>query len=101
MSRTVKAMATLMLVTVSFSAAASQDFNALELSPGNAQEPRSQPQPTTMALPTQPREVKTDAKVCAVKKPILPLDHGPRAQTTPYENKVRMRKYQEAVAKNC
>lgn len=101
MSGTINAMATLMLVTVSFSAAGGQDFNVLGLSRGDAQEPRSPSQPTTMALPTQPREVKTEAKVCVVEKPILPLDHGPRAQTTPYENKVRMRKYQEAVAKNC
>ncbi|WP_152561785.1 hypothetical protein [Cupriavidus sp. SK-3] len=100
MSRTINAMATLMLVTVSFSAAGGQDFNAFGLSRGDAPEPQS-PSLPTKALPTQPREEKTEAKVCAVEKPILPLDHGPRAQTTPYENKVRMRKYQEAVAKNC
>ncbi|WP_454728096.1 MULTISPECIES: hypothetical protein [Cupriavidus] len=101
MSTTINAMVTLALVTVSFSAAGGPDFDAVGRSPSQAHEPQPQPQPATTGLPPQPGEVKAEAKVCPVEKPILPLDHGPRAQTTPYENKLRMRKYQEAVAKYC
>lgn len=98
MSKTRNALATFVLATVSLLAAAGPDFDAIERSRSQARKP--QPQPTTN-LPSQPGEVKQEAKVCAVEKPILPLDHGPRAQTTPYENAVRMRKYQEEVAKKC
>lgn len=39
-------------------------------------------------------------KVCPPKKLVLPLDHGPRAQTTPYLNQVRKARY-EAEVKAC
>lgn len=39
-------------------------------------------------------------KVCPPKKLVLQLDHGPRAQTTPYLNKLRKERY-EAEVKAC
>lgn len=36
-------------------------------------------------------------KVCPPKKLVLPLDHGPRAQTTPYLNQVRKARYEAEV----
>ena len=37
---------------------------------------------------------------CAAKRLVLPLDHGPRAQTTPYLNKKRRASF-EAEQKAC
>ena len=37
---------------------------------------------------------------CAPQAPTLLLDHGPRAQTTPYQNKQRQERY-EADLKAC
>lgn len=37
---------------------------------------------------------------CPVAPLVLPLDHGPRAQTTPGENRLRRARY-EAQAKAC
>ena len=48
----------------------------------------------TMA-PTSARPAK-----CVPDAPILQLDHGPRAQTTPYQNRLRMERY-EAQLKAC
>lgn len=36
-------------------------------------------------------------KVCPPKKLVLPLDHGPRAQTTPYLNQLRKARYEAEV----
>lgn len=37
---------------------------------------------------------------CAPDAPVLQLDHGPRAQTTSYQNRLRMERY-EAQLKAC
>ncbi|WP_240651610.1 MULTISPECIES: hypothetical protein [unclassified Variovorax] len=37
---------------------------------------------------------------CAAKQLVLPLDHGPRPQTTPYENKLRQQRF-DAEMKAC
>jgi len=37
---------------------------------------------------------------CPPAAPILQLDHGPRAQTTPYQNRLRKERY-EAQVKAC
>ena len=42
----------------------------------------------------------TDGKDCPPQAPVLQLDHGGRAQTTPYVNRIRMEKYRAAV-KTC
>lgn len=39
-------------------------------------------------------------EACAAKRLVLPLDHGPRAQTTPYLNEQRKRRF-EAELKAC
>ncbi|WP_454902706.1 hypothetical protein [Variovorax gossypii] len=40
------------------------------------------------------------AEQCAEKRLVLPLDHGPRPQTTPYENKLRKQRF-AAEVKDC
>ena len=37
---------------------------------------------------------------CAPDAPVLQLDHGPRAQTTPHQNRLRIERY-EAQLKAC
>ena len=37
---------------------------------------------------------------CAARRLVLPLDHGPRPQTTPYENKLRQQRF-DADMKAC
>ena len=37
---------------------------------------------------------------CSARKLVMPLDHGPRAQTTPYLNKQRQERF-EAELKAC
>lgn len=37
---------------------------------------------------------------CVPEAPVLQLDHGPRAQTTPYQNRLRVDRY-EAQLKAC
>lgn len=37
---------------------------------------------------------------CLPEAPVLQLDHGPRAQTTPYQNRLRQERYQ-AQMKAC
>ncbi len=37
---------------------------------------------------------------CAARRLVLPLDHGPRPQTTPYENKLRQQRF-DAEMKAC
>ena len=37
---------------------------------------------------------------CPPEAPVLQLDHGPRAQTTPYQNRLRKDRY-EAQVKAC
>lgn len=45
----------------------------------------------------------TQAQACkeASKRIVLPLDHGPRAQTTPWLNQQRLRRAEEARTKAC
>lgn len=45
-------------------------------------------------------EKPTPAEECAARRLILPLDHGPRAQTTPYLNEKRKAAF-EAELKAC
>lgn len=45
-------------------------------------------------------EKLTPAEACAAKRLVLPLDHGPRAQTTPYMNEKRRAAF-EADLKTC
>ncbi len=44
--------------------------------------------------------VATGPKTCPPEPLILPLDHGPRAQTTPYLNRLRKERF-EAEMKAC
>ena len=37
---------------------------------------------------------------CRIDPPVLQLDHGPRAQTTPYQNQLRKERH-EAQSKAC
>jgi len=48
---------------------------------------------------TQPEKLAPQEK-CAAKRLVLPLDHGPRAQTTPYMNEKRKASF-EAELKAC
>lgn len=45
-------------------------------------------------------EKLTPAEKCAAKRLVLPLDHGPRAQSTPYVNEQRKAGFQ-AESKAC
>jgi len=45
-------------------------------------------------------EKLTPAEQCAAKRLVLPLDHGPRAQSTPYLNEQRKTSF-EAESKAC
>lgn len=38
------------------------------------------------------------AEACAAKRLVLPLDHGPRAQTTPYLNEQRRQRFEGELA---
>jgi len=44
--------------------------------------------------------VMADSKGCPPPPLVLPLDHGPRPQTTPYLNRLRKERY-EAQVKAC
>lgn len=44
--------------------------------------------------------VAAGPKTCPPEPLILPLDHGPRAQTTPYLNRLRKERF-EAEVKAC
>ncbi|CDG83140.1 hypothetical protein [Janthinobacterium agaricidamnosum] len=48
----------------------------------------------------QPQAVSTACRE-ASKKLVLPLDHGPHAQATPWLNQQRLRQAEEARAKAC
>jgi hypothetical protein len=45
-------------------------------------------------------EKPTPEERCAAKRLVLPLDHGPRAQSTPYLNEKRKQRF-EAEVKAC
>lgn len=48
---------------------------------------------------TMPTQV-ADSRRCLPDAPVLLLDHGPRAQSTPYLNRLRQERY-EAQVKAC
>lgn len=51
-------------------------------------------------LQAVPAEKPSPQAKCATKRLVLPLDHGPRAQTTPYLNERRKARF-EAEQKAC
>ena len=55
---------------------------------------------TTLGFSLSASAAPDQEKVCPPKKLVLQLDHGPRAQTTPYLNQLRMARY-EAEVKAC
>ena len=70
----------------SLPAAAGPDFNAIE----QARKARQSAQ--------QVDQGKTRGElVCPPGELVLPLDHGPRAQTTPYANRLRKERYASQV----
>ena len=58
--------------------------------------------PDKAAPPAPPREATSPASEprCRVEPLVLPLDHGPRAQSTPYLNRLRIERH-EAQVKAC
>lgn len=73
---------------VSLSALAGPDWQAIEQARKHAQ-----------AQPVK-AEAVTPQEKCAQKRLVLPLDHGPRAQTTPHLNRQRKAAF-EAELKAC
>lgn len=76
--------------SATFPAVAGPDFQAIEQARKAARDAASQ----TVAASS------TSSKDCESQKLILPLDHGPRAQTTPYLNQQRKGRF-EADMKAC
>lgn len=52
---------------------------------------------TTLGTSLSAAAAPDQIKVCPPKKLVLPLDHGLRAQTTPYLNQLRKARYQAEV----
>lgn len=76
-------------LATSLSACAGPDWQAIEQARKNARNKQSIDTPTATA------EDK-----CTQKRLVLPLDHGPRAETTPYLNRQRRAAF-EAEVKAC
>ena len=55
---------------------------------------------TTLGAGFSAAAAPDQGKVCPPRALVLPLDHGPRAQTTPYLNQLRKARY-EAEVKAC
>lgn len=87
-----KKLITTLIGTISLSATlsafAGPDWQAIELARKNAN------------AQTSKMEKATPEDKCAEKRLVLPLDHGPRAQTTPYLNRQRKAAF-EAEMKAC
>ena len=62
-------------------------------------QPMEQGRKNTLAQAV-PTEKPTAAEKCLAKRLVLPLDHGPRAQSTPYLNRKRSEAF-EAEMKAC
>lgn len=83
----VKLVTAAMVVSISLPAFAGPDFWIIEKarSARQAEAQRSQ------------GSAWKDAPGCPPEKLVLPLDHGPRAQTTPYLNERRRQRYEEQL----
>lgn len=55
---------------------------------------------TTLGVSLSVSAAPDQVKVCPPQRLVLPLDHGPRAQTTPYLNQSRKARH-EAEVKAC
>lgn len=83
----VKTVTAAMVVSISMPAFAGPDFWIIEKARSARQaEAQRSPSPTWK-----------DAPGCPPEKLVLPLDHGPRAQTTPYLNERRRQRYEEQL----
>lgn len=87
-----KRILTILIGTISLGVAlpapAGPDFQAIERARKNHR-----------AQVGQMEKLTPDEK-CAAKRPVLPLDHGPRAQSTPHLNEQRKARF-EAEVKAC
>lgn len=80
---------------VSLPALAGPDFQAIEKARAARQAAGAAQAVTTRVDSASGQRVK-----CLLAPLVLPLDHGPRAQTTPGENRMRKARY-EAQVKAC
>ena len=71
----------------SLPAVAGPDFNAIEQARKAKQSAHQAEQAKTRGEPA------STSSACPPGDLILPLDHGPRAQTTPYANRLRQERY--------
>lgn len=84
------------MLGASLPALAGPDFQAIEKARA-----AKQAAATTQTVGTPRVDSATGQRVnCPPDPLVLPLDHGPRAQTTPGENRVRKARY-EAQVKAC
>lgn len=65
---------------------------------GEANQAASQPKHDKSQEPVKPSP--RQAATCPPERPVLQLDHGPRAQTSPYLNRLRWERY-EAQVRAC
>ena len=70
---------------------AGPDWQAIE----HARKAQDAQQATRHADAAEPRAA--GAANCPPDAPVMQLDHGPRAQTTPYQNRLRRERYQAQV----
>lgn len=86
MKKILIAMAAGWTLAASLPAVAGPDFNAIEQA-RKAKQSAQADQGKTRGEPA------STASACPPGELVLPLDHGPRAQTTPYANRLRQERY--------
>ncbi|MDE2204933.1 MAG: hypothetical protein KGJ38_19730 [Burkholderiaceae bacterium] len=86
----------ILTLTVSLTAFAGPDFQAIERARKAQQTVKTQQQDHA----TVSKTATGDTLKCPPEKLVLPLDHGPRAISTPYLNHKRQERY-DAQVKAC
>ena len=97
MKKLLISLATTLMLGAAWPAFAGPDFQVIE----KARADRQAAVAAQIATTTTKVDSATGQRVnCPPEPLVLPLDHGPRAQTTPGENRMRRARY-EAQVKAC
>jgi hypothetical protein len=96
MKKLLISLATTLMLGAAWPAFAGPDFQAIE----KARADRQAAAAAQAAGTTRVDSVTGQSVKCPPEPLVLPLDHGPRAQTTPGENRMRKARY-EAQVKAC
>lgn len=94
MNKLIHSLAGALMLSITLPVLAGPDFQLIE----QARKAKQAAQLARMGETAAP--VAADRKDCPPSPVVLPLDHGPRAQTTPQQNQMRKARF-EAQMKAC